>query len=175
MVDLKQNLHFWYWLIIASEDLLKVASAMSDYGRLKSYYLRHLREEKDHATWLRQDLERLEIVPVQDFRAAAIAGSQYYLIYHYHPALLLGYMLTLESWPRPLDVIDRIEAVYGPMRCLRFHAEHDPKHTEDLRAEIAALPEFNDVIETNASWTLTWLSMVFNTMDKETLCTQIQA
>lgn len=160
-----------YWLMVASEDLLLVASAQADYGRLRNYYLDHRHEERNHQIWLKHDLENLGVNLVHDFRAAAIAGSQYYLIYHYHPALLLGYMHVLEAWPKPLDVIEKLEESYGPLRCLRYHAEHDPKHTEDLKAEIAALPvELQAPVETNSQWVRTWLGIVLNTMDKETLC-----
>lgn len=127
------NLSFVYRMIVASAPLLRFAEQRTD-GVLADYYRRHLEEETDHDAMLLADLKRLGVDVVPRFHMAAeIAGSQYYLIAHDQPALLLGYMLALESNAMPLDLVDDLERHYGvELSCLRHHAEHDPAHKRDL-------------------------------------------
>lgn len=154
--------------MVASERLLEVALNECEYGRLRTYYLKHLNEERHHAEWLAEDLKKMGVTPEYDYRAATIAGSQYYHIFHDHPALLLGYMFVLEAWPKPLDVIEQIEQKYGPLRTLRYHAEHDPDHVKDLEAEINALPdELSEKVYTNIHWVNNTLLDVFANMESE--------
>lgn len=154
--------------MLASEHLLTEAWEQSTDDALRAYYLKHLLDERDHARWLAADLDTLGIEKVFDFRSAALAGLQYYLIYHRDPALLLGYMLVLEGWPKPPEILDNLEERYGPLRSLRYHAEHDPAHTEELRAIIASQPPATQAaIRENAEFVRTWLLAVAATMPQE--------
>jgi len=166
-MDYKRNLHFLYWLMLASEDLLKKAIERAPLGRTRDYFFKHLNEERGHAAWLKGDLERMGVQITLDFEAAAIAGSQLYIITYDDPRLLLGYMHVLESWPNQFEVLERLEAEYGPLKCLRYHMEHDPAHAKDVAAEIAALPEAVRLkTELNSRWVKGWLLMVFSQMEK---------
>ena len=78
---------FWYQVIIASEPLLEDAIAHLGEdgfeGELKTFYRKHLEDERSHAKWLREDFGDHEIG--LNLTAAALAGAQYYLIRHVHP------------------------------------------------------------------------------------------
>ena len=151
-MDIKKRLHFNYWLMKASERLLEEAIPEAT-GALQDYYKKHLEEERRHEEWLAEDLKRMGVPLVLDLNAASVAGAQYYLIKHVHPALLLGYMWILEAAPKPLETVEALEQEHGPLKCLRYHAEHDPDHVKDLADQINALPE--DLIAqviSNATW-----------------------
>src|SRR5678816_129108 len=138
--DLKKHLHFVYWLMLATEDLLEEAAKRST-GDLKAYFEMHREEERGHPEWMHEDLTRLGVDFSLDYTAAAIAGSQYYLIRQVHPAHLLGYSYVLESSPKPLPWVDELEAKHGPLPCLRYHAVHDPDHVRGILEQIHKLPE----------------------------------
>lgn len=128
-----ENLRFVYGLIVASEDLTRFAAELSDmdYFRVKA------RQETGHAKWLLDDLLDMgESVPPLDHDAACIAGAQFYYIRYVSPLMLLGYMSALESTPMPLSEVDALEELYGKLPTLRYHAEHDIEHGQDVIAEI---------------------------------------
>lgn len=144
-----------YRIIVASAPLLEFAIPRCD-GALLEYYERHLLEEQGHDEMLRDDLLRLGVVDIpHSHHAAQMAGSQYYLIAHEHPALLLGYMHALESGPLTVSQVDELSRIHGTeLTALRHHAEHDPGHREDLEGMIAMQPEhLRELIEWNESWT----------------------
>jgi len=99
-------------------------------------------EEKGHADWLAQDLARLGIQTVPyDYAAAAIAGTQYYFIQHLDPRVLLGYCAVLECRTFTPAQVDVMEAILGPLPCVRFHAEHDEAHGEEVIRQIDAIED----------------------------------
>lgn len=131
-----------YRMVVAAVPLLKFARERA-HSDLLAYYDQHLIEEAGHDEMLKADLEQLGItdIPV-NFNAAMIAGAQYYLIAHDHPALLLGYMHALEGGCMPVDEVDRLSNLHGvELSALRHHAIHDQQHKLDLEAQIAALPD----------------------------------
>jgi hypothetical protein len=143
---------FNHALMVATEGLL-IAAGMFD--RLDS--------EAHHAEWLKEDILRLGGTPsVCDCDAAAIAGAQYYHIFHRDPRMLLGYMAALECNPTPLQVVDALEELYGPLPCLRHHAIHDVDHGQLVRDEILAItdPTLQDHILKNFHWTTTAIRQV---------------
>jgi hypothetical protein len=138
------HLSFIYRLIVASETLLIRARTraieLNDKG-LGDYYMSHLVEETGHAELLEDDLHRLGLEIIPRFHMAELmAGSQYYLIEHEHPAALLGYMAALECSPMPLAQVDEIEQKYGEIKCLRLHATKDPQHGKEVLEQIDRLP-----------------------------------
>lgn len=137
-VYLRNRLAFALQIITASERLLEEAAQECD-GDLRMYFLEHLREEKNHAKWLAEDLDgfTLPLNPI----AVALAGSQYYLIKHVHPACLLGYMRALEN-PMSMNALEELEGVHGKklLRTLRIHAEEDPGHLSELIRQIGKQP-----------------------------------
>lgn len=122
-----------YFLMVSSEDLLSLAYEKSGY----EYFKNKLEEERGHSEWLSKDIESLEgSILGSDYDAAAIAGAQYYYIRHVSPLMLLGYMAVLECNPMPMAEIDRLESLYGKLPTLRYHAEHDIKHGDEVIDEI---------------------------------------
>lgn len=138
--ELVHALCFWYRVVLASAPLLELAIRRSR-GDLQSYYRQHLAEETGHEAMIRDDLAGLGVLQIPNSHTAAqLAGSQYYLIAHDDPALLLGYMRVLESGPRVS--VDDLEARFGvPMTALRHHAQHDPWHLADIDRMIMSLDE----------------------------------
>ena len=141
---LKSNLCFIYRVIVASCPLLEFAIPKCD-GELREYYLQHLDEERDHDVMLKDDLERFgipELMIPKYHSAAQLAGSQYYLIAHEHPALLLGYMHALEAYSLPPQTVDDLSKHHGvELKTLKHHAIHDPAHKTDLESMICKQDE----------------------------------
>lgn len=127
-----------YQFVIASEPLLREAILLlSDdgfEGELKAFYAEHLKDETDHAKWLREDLGGHPIN--LHFGAAQMAGMAYYLIRHVHPVALMGYMMALEGNPIDMRFVEAIEREHGKQaaRTLRHHAEEDPEHIKQIMA-----------------------------------------
>ncbi len=138
-------------IIRASEPLLQ--AAMDEANRrwlqgdqscrgLADYFAIHKQEETNHAEWLLQDIEVMGVArdvvlnrqPSID--VAALVGSQYYWIYHYHPGLLFAYMVVLEAYSMEVSDIEQCIRQSGlpvaAFRTLRLHAELDPGHADDL-------------------------------------------
>jgi hypothetical protein len=140
------NLTFLYHTMRASENLIRVAIANTEAGKLHDYFVAHLQEESGHAEWLANDLQsagiKVATTPVPRL-AVEMVGSQYYLIQHVGPAALLGYMVLMECFSMPLSDIAALEAVHGTdlLRTIRYHAEHDIDHGADLLEVINGLTE----------------------------------
>jgi hypothetical protein len=138
------NLIFLHDVVVASEQLLIEAAESTDrlprssfHKRLAKYYRSHLEEERDHVKWVREDLKSVDVnVPTElpNKWATAVAGSQYYLLKHAHPAALLGYMAVLEGDPTPVELVESLENAYGEqlLRFLRIHAVKDLEHRKEL-------------------------------------------
>lgn len=129
-------------IIVASEPLLKKAMEKAE-GALWAYYARHLEEEKGHVAMLRADLTRLGVKDIARFHAAAqLAGSQYYLLEHDHPAIFLGYMHMLESRAPTIEMVMELERAFDvELTCMQHHAVHDPDHVIELVKMIAKQPD----------------------------------
>jgi hypothetical protein len=145
------NLIFLYHVMVASEPLLCAAIERTTDAQLKAYFENHLEEERDHAQWLAEDLASADIdvgKTQPPLVAVQMAGSLYYLIFHVHPAALLGYMEVLESWPMDKERFKARAQGYPPelLRTLNHHIDHDPAHLEDLRAIIDSVPEHAGLI-----------------------------
>lgn len=159
------NLIFLYHVIVASEDLLRAAIWKTTDPKLREYFENHLKEERDHAKWLAEDLKSVD-VDVERFEAPLVAiqmaGSLYYLIFHVHPAALLGYMRVLESWPMDKARLAEIGKQYpeGLTRTVRYHIDHDPDHLKDLTAIIESLPEQRKLIDDVSIMTRNYLQQV---------------
>lgn len=137
---LVDNLCWFYRLMVASAPLLEFAVEHAD-GSLLQYYHKHLLEELGHDEMLAKDLVSLGVDKIPcSMSAARLAGSQYYLISHHHPCMLLGYMQALESESLPINLIDELEKTHNcKLACLRHHATHDPAHAAELELQIVSL------------------------------------
>lgn len=117
---------------------------------LTAYLARHIEEELGHDRWLLEDLEHLGVprrdvvVRVPTPTVAALVGSQYYWVLHYHPVALLGYLAVAEGYPMAPELVEELIAKTGyPSRCFRMLAEHaelDPHHRDELDQLIDSLP-----------------------------------
>lgn len=155
--QLVANLMFVYQVMRASTNLLRVAISLLGEGRLRTYYEKHLREEENHAEWLLEDLDgQKEYSPL----AAAIAGTAYYLVYHEHPAALLGYMLAMETSTIDEKLLCKLEAIHGEklLRTVRIHVVEDTAHRKEILDEIAACKEHAELITMSTNTTLQYLS-----------------
>lgn len=149
-----RNLLHVYHVIRASENLIAVALMLSGSLRLKEFLQAKLEEEKSHAEWLCNDLTTAGIDTTQiPHSAAALAGAQYYMIYHVSPVCLLGYMAALECFPTPLDHLELLERYHGKniLRTVRYHAEHDVGHGTELLDFCNQLPEDEQALVTQAA------------------------
>lgn len=124
------NLLFMHAVMIASEPLIEEVLKRPMNAALREFYDAHLEEECGHAEWLADDLESIGAQPRLDWRAAQVAGPQYYLVRHGPPQALLGYMAALECRPMRLADVDALERLHGTLavRTLRHHAENDLEH-----------------------------------------------
>ncbi|WP_433431385.1 iron-containing redox enzyme family protein [Nonomuraea sp. CA-141351] len=115
-----------------------------------AYLAKHIKEERGHDEWLRQDLAALGCDPDDLLRAmprpssAVLVGTQYYWVRHHHPVCLLGHIAVLEGYPPHPGLVDHIvERTRFPrtaLRTLSRHAALDVRHRDELMATIDALP-----------------------------------
>jgi hypothetical protein len=164
-----RNLVFVHDSSVAIHQLLIEAAESTDllprssfHERLAKYYKSHADEERDHASWFREDLESVDQAPAElpNQLAMAMAGSQYYLLKHVHPAALLGYMAVLEGDPTPVEVVEAMERAHGKqlLRCVRFHAVNDLEHRKELFEVIDETPQsLRGLIAYSADNTLNYL------------------
>lgn len=119
-------------------------------NNLMLYFEEHVREEEDHDEWTLQDLEtagfdRAEITSrMPSHHVAALVGSQYYWINHYHPVTLLGYIAVLEGSANGSahirELMDRVELPSSVFRTYLMHSEVDVDHKDELYHAIDDLP-----------------------------------
>jgi hypothetical protein len=137
-------------LMELASDQLRQFPRTSFTDLLGEYFTLHALEEQGHDEWLLEDLAGLGVdehsarLELPNRHIAAMVGSQYYLIRHYHPALLLGYIAFCEGHPPRPEAIDglRLRSATSPdvWRTYRFHASEDPIHLEELRAVLDQVP-----------------------------------
>jgi Iron-containing redox enzyme len=117
---------------------------------LADYLTHHIPEERDHDEWLLDDLEVLGRDRPSVLRKppsptiAALVGSQYYWIFHYHPVAVLGYIAVLEGYPPSTALIEEFTTRTGydaeAFRTMSKHADLDPGHAEELDEALDGLP-----------------------------------
>jgi hypothetical protein len=114
------------------------------------YLTKHIPEEANHDEWVLEDLEVLG-VPRQRVLAripppavAALVGSQYYWIRHFHPLALLAFIAVLEGTPPNVEYFERTADRAGIPRAafsnLLRHGKLDPRHRDDLDHALDELP-----------------------------------
>lgn len=135
------------------------------------YLAQHIVEEREHATWIEQDLASLGMSATElahripPANVASAVGAHYYWIRHYHPAAVLGYIAVLEgaaprlSWVE--DLMARTELPAQAFRTLKLHAVVDVEHARDLDALLDCLPlqqVHHDLLRESAFLTIDALS-----------------
>ena len=75
---------------------------------------------------------------------AALVGTQYYWIFHYHPVAFLGFVAVMEGYPPTPELIETlIERTGLPREAFRTYVEHgdlDPGHRDRLDRTLDSLP-----------------------------------
>jgi hypothetical protein len=117
---------------------------------LASYLEEHVDEELHHDETLLGDLEVLGIERTTVLErmpsptVAALVGSQYYWVHHFHPVAFLGYVALMEGYPPTPELIETlIERTGYPREAFRTYIEHaelDPGHRDRLDRTIDSLP-----------------------------------
>lgn len=143
-------------------------------GPMLTYFTQHIREERHHDEWLLEDLEALGVSPNQALaripstHVAAMVGSQYYWIEHFHPVALLGYIAVMEGYPpSPAQLEEQIAQTGLPRQAFRSllkHAQLDPYHRRDLDELVDSLPlqpEHVKLLGLNAMHTINFASQAF--------------
>jgi hypothetical protein len=117
---------------------------------LAAYLEEHVEEELHHDETLLDDLDVLDVDRASVVErmpspaVAALVGSQYYWIRHYHPVAFLGYVALMEGYPPTAELIETLIARTGfPRDAFRTYVEHgelDPGHRDHLDRTIDSLP-----------------------------------
>ena len=147
------------------------------------YLERHILEETGHDEWILDDAEvlgierraLLERIPKQT--ALQMVGSQYYLINHYNPVAMLGYIAVMEGTPPHSEFIEdvarRNRLPLDAFSSFMLHAKVDPKHRADLDLLIDKLPLRKDqlgLIGLSALHTIQYLKTVLTDVNASHLC-----
>lgn len=140
---------------------------------LAGYLEEHAYEETGHDLWTLDDLAILGI-PVNAVQAripspavAALVGSQYYWMYHFHPVAYLSYIAVLEG-PQTLEFLESvIERTGLPREAFSTHLLHaklDPHHVKAFDEFLDSLPlteDHHEILGVNAIATVALLQEVF--------------
>jgi hypothetical protein len=140
-----------HWMVRACVPLMETALERArvladddddDAARLAEYLRAHVPEEVGHDEWLLEDLRATGANPEPFLRhpppatVAALVGSQYYWVLHFHPLALLGYVFVLERYAPTSGQVDEYISQTGhpasAFRTLREHAVLDRGHGADL-------------------------------------------
>ena len=117
---------------------------------LSSYLEEHVDEELDHDETLLDDLDLLGLdragvlARMPSPAVAALVGSQYYWMLHYHPVAFLGFVALMEGYPPTPELIETLISRTGyPPEAFRTYVEHaelDPGHRDHLDRTLDSLP-----------------------------------
>jgi hypothetical protein len=142
---------------------------------LARYLAHHIEEERDHDTWLLDDMEACgmhrEAVQNRIARGpvASLLGAQMYWIEREHPVAFLGYMAAVEGNPPTLAHLDSVQQQTGfpaeAFRCMREHADADIAHADELRYlidELPLTPRHHELIALSAFETIETLARIFD-------------
>jgi hypothetical protein len=157
-------LKFAHGIMQSSVPLMEFAATKAG-GELRDYLREHAAEERQHATWMAEDIAKLgETLPRFDHAVAATAGAQYYYLQHVGPHALLGYMAAMEFRPMPMAHVEALARIYGEdvIRTLRLHAVSDVEHGKALARVIDQHEAHADIICYSAFCTAKMLQFYLN-------------
>ena len=142
---------------------------------LSAYYKKHLEEEREHDTWLLEDMQACGIDPERTLarlapgHVAALLGAQAFWVLQEHPVAFLGYIAVVEGNPPTHAHLESIRATTGfpeeAFRCLREHADADQGHGAELWAFVDSLPlsgRHQQLLALSAFETIEGVSRVFD-------------
>jgi len=114
------------------------------------YLSHHIPEEMHHDDWVLEDLHVLGmcredvLARIPPPSVAALVGTQYYWIRHFHPVALLGFIAVLEGTPPDVEYFERTAHQIGIPRdafsTILRHGRLDPRHRDDLDHVLDTLP-----------------------------------
>jgi Iron-containing redox enzyme len=147
---------------------------------LAQYLSKHISEERDHDTWLLDDMtacgvdRQLALSRVIPGPVAALLGAQTYWVLQEHPIAFLGYIAVIEGNPPTREHLALIRDQTGfpdeAFRCLREHADADQGHAADLRDLIDAWPlspRHHQLLALSAFETIEALARIFDQLCRE--------
>ena len=157
----------------AAKRALELADSDPVAAAIAEYLEEHAHEETGHDLWTLDDLKMLGVSPesvlkrVPSPTVAALVGSQYYWIHHFHPVAYLSYVAVLEG-PQTLEFLESVVERTGlPREALSthfLHAKLDPHHVKAFDEFVDALPltaEHHEILGVNAIATVALLQEVF--------------
>lgn len=134
---------------VARDEAARLAPDDSIATALVPYFEMLIKEERGHDEWLLEDLweigwnTRLALDQIPSSKIAALVGSQYYWMLHFHPVALLGYIEIMEGYPPRQSLVDALlEATGYPrsaFRTLERHGTLDIAHREYLHDALDGL------------------------------------
>ncbi len=146
---------------------------------LDSYLAQHIEEEKGHDEWVMTDLQALgqsrETTKsiIQSPNIAALIGSQYYWVRHYHPIAFMGYIASMEVYPPTVEYVNKLIKDTGlpaeGFNTLMMHAKIDIAHREDIINLLNNLPltdHHKKIIEMSAFQTFRYLALIMEDIYK---------
>jgi len=164
------------------EEVVRCAQELTDdpvCAPLIKYMHQHIAEETDHDEWYVDDLNVLGMSRAEVYNriptgnTAAMIGSQYYWIKHYHPVAFLGYMGSVETYPSPEQCVkDMIKDSGLPEKgfdTLLMHAQIDVNHGRDIINLINTLPmteKHLKIIEMSAFQTFRYTALMVDDLVK---------
>ncbi|MFT5758403.1 MAG: hypothetical protein ACI9LM_003144 [Alteromonadaceae bacterium] len=180
--------HIWINQMVARatvplmQEVVKVAKGMPDdpiSAPLIKYMTRHIAEETDHDQWYANDLALLGIPNEQMYaripppNVAALVGSQYYWLQHYHPVAFMGYLACLEVYHPTVEYVEGLIKKSGlpaeGFSTIMEHAIIDAHHSQDIIDTLNALPlteEQYKMVEMSAFQTFRYVALVMEDVCK---------
>jgi hypothetical protein len=146
---------------------------------LIKYMKQHIAEETDHDEWYIDDLavlgfSRENVVKcIPSPNTAAMVGSVYYWLKHYHPVAFLGYMGSIETYPSSEKFVkEMIKDSNLPDQAFDttlMHARIDITHGQDIKNLINNLPlteQHLKIIEMTAFQTFRYSALMLDDICK---------
>lgn len=136
-----------YFTMRATAPMLEYAAKEAQYYRIEikdfeDWAYQHASEEKEHYTWLLEDLEksgceRSAIVSnIPNEHILPVIGTQFSLISAGHPLAILGYFYAMECRPsNPQLIRENAKSLRLPdeaIRTILYHTEVDHRHKEEI-------------------------------------------
>ena len=141
---------------------------------LAEYLEHHAEEEKGHDEWALDDLEVLGVSReevgqrIPSPTVAALVGSQYYWMHHFHPVAYVSYIAVLEAPPNADFLEETVRRTGLPREAFStqfYHSKLDHHHVREFDKMVDSLPLnewHHSILGVNAFHTAEMLSRVFD-------------
>lgn len=136
--------------------------------------VKHEREESEHPSWLRADLECAQISapelerPPADLPLSGIMSETLGHIALGIPEAVLGYCYAMEGFPSNrssvLELAGELEIPSHALRTILLHSDIDPRHGDEIRSLIESCATdptiFSAITESAMSYYLRWATVL---------------